>query len=228
MLECVVNCLFSCLKINCFSATALSCNGDATTVDLTGHVTPETDSPALLTHRKMPNSVYNNVIWNINDITNTSGRLSFIHSDNDKDQSDSFIVFENHSKENSQGDTVFFDKEEEKENLDSVITVNNSNTRSSDKFTNSRSNSKVLKRPNSLDILMTSTNTMCSSRMYLYIQMQLCRKESLRDWLAENTHPRDFKKVLSMFEQIVHAVEYVHQQGLIHRDLKVTVTSLPY
>lgn len=201
------------------SASAMSFSGDATTVDLTGHVTPETDAPNILTHRKVSNSVYNNMMWNINDITNTSVGFSF--EQNDKDQSDSYIVFESHSKEDSNGDAVFYDKdEEENKNSDSVITVNNSSTRNSDKFTNSRNNNKVLKRPNSLEILMNDNNTLCSSRMYLYIQMQLCRKESLRDWLAENTQPRDFRKVLNMFEQIVHAVEYVHQQGLIHRDLK--------
>lgn len=195
------------------STGTLSFNGDVTTVDLTGHVTPETDKEsAALTQKKVPNPVYNSMMWGSNDITNFTGKLSFIHDD--KDESDSFIIFETSNNKEDNGDTVFYDEEDKKENLDSVITVN---TSTGDK---SKSKSdKVLKRPNSLEIL-SSNNMLCSSRMYLYIQMQLCRKESLRDWLAENTRARDFKKVLSMFEQIVHAVEYVHQQGLIHRDLK--------
>lgn len=58
-------------------------------------------------------------------------------------------------------------------------------------------------------------------KSYLYIQMQLCRKESLKDWLRNTVDDRDKFEVLDIFNQIVCAVEYVHQQGLIHRDLKV-------
>lgn len=194
------------------STGTLSFDGDMTTVDLTGHVTPETDKEgAALMPKKVPNSVYNRTAWGSNGITDIASKLSFIHGD--KDESDSFIMFEPSNNKGDNGDTVFFD-EENKENLDSVITVTSSTGDKSE----SKSD-KVLKRPNSLEIL-SSNNSSCSSRMYVYIQMQLCRKESLREWLAENTQARDFKRVLSMFEQIVHAVEYVHQQGLIHRDLK--------
>ncbi|XP_071448115.1 eukaryotic translation initiation factor 2-alpha kinase isoform X2 [Hetaerina americana] len=60
-----------------------------------------------------------------------------------------------------------------------------------------------------------------STRVYLYIQMQLCRKESLREWLRDDTsHLSDKKQCLLIFDQIVQAVEYVHLRGLIHRDLK--------
>jgi hypothetical protein len=58
------------------------------------------------------------------------------------------------------------------------------------------------------------------SQLYLFIQMQLCRRESLREWLRERT-VRSTDTVLPMFDQIIQAVEYVHLQGLIHRDLKV-------
>lgn len=68
-----------------------------------------------------------------------------------------------------------------------------------------------------------------STPMFLYIQMELCRKESLKDWLAENKQ-RDPIAILHMFKQIVCAVECVHLMGLIHRDLKVmwlyTVTNV--
>ncbi|CAH1715613.1 eukaryotic translation initiation factor 2-alpha kinase isoform X1 [Aphis gossypii] len=59
-----------------------------------------------------------------------------------------------------------------------------------------------------------------TTRHYLYIQMQLCHKNSLREWLKDNTKNRDMKYILNIFSQIIQAVEYVHLQGLIHRDLK--------
>lgn len=77
------------------------------------------------------------------------------------------------------------------------------------------------------------------AKMFLFIQMQLCRKESLREWLRAHVTHRDTYQVLQMFNEIVRAVEYVHlqviikldkclilfhylfeTQGLIHRDLK--------
>lgn len=83
------------------------------------------------------------------------------------------------------------------------------------------------RRPLSLDLTSTgsvqvpiiaSTNPLT----YLYIQMQLCRKQSLKDWLIENGTSIRAVESPRIFKQIVEAVEYVHLKGLIHRDLKVS------
>jgi len=57
---------------------------------------------------------------------------------------------------------------------------------------------------------------------YLYIVMQLCKKESLRDWLKSPPKCAIIRRrrALAMFHEICLGVEYVHGQGLIHRDLK--------
>ncbi|GBM42936.1 Eukaryotic translation initiation factor 2-alpha kinase 3 [Araneus ventricosus] len=55
---------------------------------------------------------------------------------------------------------------------------------------------------------------------FLYIQMQLCQRESLRTWLDNNDISRDYSEVMKMFCQIVEAMNYVHTKGLMHRDLK--------
>lgn len=60
-------------------------------------------------------------------------------------------------------------------------------------------------------------------KVYLYIQMQLCRKDTLKDWLKTNCETRDKTTIFDLFYQIVDAVEYVHSQDLIHRDLKVGI-----
>ncbi|XP_018403142.1 PREDICTED: eukaryotic translation initiation factor 2-alpha kinase-like [Cyphomyrmex costatus] len=74
-------------------------------------------------------------------------------------------------------------------------------------------------KPFSLD-LKNKSNTKKSAKMFLYIQMQLCQRLSLREWLKQDTSERNFSRILNIFQQIVDAVEYVHLQGLIHRDLK--------
>lgn len=74
-----------------------------------------------------------------------------------------------------------------------------------------------------------------TSRLTLYIQMQLCSPKTLGDFLA-NKEARlgpaatrrsasssgtvDIPCALRLFLQIVQAVQHVHEQGLIHRDLK--------
>jgi len=58
-------------------------------------------------------------------------------------------------------------------------------------------------------------------KLYIFIQMQLCRRETLKDWLNANNQPRNRSDVFDIFGQIVCAVEYVHDCGLMHRDLKV-------
>lgn len=61
------------------------------------------------------------------------------------------------------------------------------------------------------------------NKLFLYIQMQLYCKETLKDWLSNNTLNRDRHTILDIFDQIVCAVDYVHSQGLMHRDLKVSL-----
>uniref|UniRef100_A0A8D3DKH6 non-specific serine/threonine protein kinase n=1 Tax=Scophthalmus maximus TaxID=52904 RepID=A0A8D3DKH6_SCOMX len=59
-------------------------------------------------------------------------------------------------------------------------------------------------------------------QVYLYIQMQLCRKENLKDWMAQRCLPeqREHNQCLDIFLQIAEAVDFLHGKGLMHRDLK--------
>ncbi|XP_049284341.1 eukaryotic translation initiation factor 2-alpha kinase-like [Anopheles funestus] len=72
--------------------------------------------------------------------------------------------------------------------------------------------------PSSSD--QSRANSTQSNKIYLYIQMQLCHKQSLKEWLCMNGFPARRDKIVPIFEQIVAGVEYVHLKGLIHRDLK--------
>lgn len=63
-------------------------------------------------------------------------------------------------------------------------------------------------------------NGLQTTKMYLYIQMQLCMKNSLKDWLRANDLQLRNGKTFEIWNQIIEAVHYVHLKGLIHRDLK--------
>ncbi|XP_061823449.1 eukaryotic translation initiation factor 2-alpha kinase 1 [Nerophis lumbriciformis] len=68
--------------------------------------------------------------------------------------------------------------------------------------------------------------------LMLYIQMQLCER-SLKDWMTErNCKPKedqalrgpygcvDAEHTFSLLRKILEGVEYIHSQGIMHRDLK--------
>ena len=65
-----------------------------------------------------------------------------------------------------------------------------------------------------------SRNNSEVNRDYLFIQMELCQKANLGTWLRENK-VRDKVLVIEFFWAMINAVEHVHSQGLMHRDLKV-------
>ena len=77
----------------------------------------------------------------------------------------------------------------------------------------------------SLDLTKSSVEKLqpSSPKVYLYIQMQLCRKENLKDWLNSRCtiEARERSVCLHIFLQIAEAVEFLHSKGLMHRDLKV-------
>lgn len=123
---------------------------------------------------------------------------------NDK-YSDSFIVFENSSADDH---SILPSKTKAYSQSESSIDSTNIIASTKDHNTDDRQQYK------SSQCIVNS-----SGRLFLYIQMQLCRRESLRDWLKDHTNRRCVQ-IRIIFEQIVSAVEYVHQKGLIHRDLK--------
>ncbi|XP_049451917.1 eIF-2-alpha kinase GCN2 isoform X1 [Epinephelus fuscoguttatus] len=54
---------------------------------------------------------------------------------------------------------------------------------------------------------------------YLYIQMEYCEKSTLRDTIDQGLH-RDQTRLWRLFREILDGLAYIHEQGMIHRDLK--------
>ncbi|XP_078089682.1 eIF-2-alpha kinase GCN2 isoform X2 [Mustelus asterias] len=54
---------------------------------------------------------------------------------------------------------------------------------------------------------------------YLYIQMEYCEKSTLRDTIDQGLY-RDISRLWRLFREILDGLAYIHEQGMIHRDLK--------
>ncbi|XP_072425462.1 eIF-2-alpha kinase GCN2-like isoform X2 [Chiloscyllium punctatum] len=54
---------------------------------------------------------------------------------------------------------------------------------------------------------------------YLYIQMEYCEKSTLRDTIDRGLY-RDINRLWRLFREILDGLAYIHEQGMIHRDLK--------
>lgn len=54
---------------------------------------------------------------------------------------------------------------------------------------------------------------------HLYIQMEYCEKSTLRDTIDHGLH-LDQTRLWRLFREILDGLAYIHEQGMIHRDLK--------
>ncbi|XP_018086600.1 eIF-2-alpha kinase GCN2 isoform X2 [Xenopus laevis] len=54
---------------------------------------------------------------------------------------------------------------------------------------------------------------------YLYIQMEYCERSTLRDTIDQGLH-MDVSRMWRLFREILDGLAYIHEQGMIHRDLK--------
>ncbi|XP_066486754.1 eIF-2-alpha kinase GCN2 isoform X2 [Tiliqua scincoides] len=54
---------------------------------------------------------------------------------------------------------------------------------------------------------------------YLYIQMEYCEKSTLRDTIDQGLY-QDANRLWRLFREILDGLAYIHEKGMIHRDLK--------
>lgn len=161
---------------------------------------------------------------------------SFTEGGKTSDVSDSFIQFENSGLQNkeSSGVVVFELSKEDSHSNNSFQVDFLSDSNRSVKDISAPAHTKTSTRRKQEDndrVLRGSSETSEMSRgkerrqalkpkLFLYIQMQLCRQDSLRDWLSRSITSRSRTDCMLIFVQIVDAVQYVHSCGLMHRDLK--------
>ncbi|XP_039187577.1 eukaryotic translation initiation factor 2-alpha kinase 3 isoform X2 [Crotalus tigris] len=141
-----------------------------------------------------------------------------------RERTSSSIVFEDSGCDNSSNkennitsllhDSHFEDK------ATSTRESNNGNSSSTSSISSSPPRPTTL----SLDCSNNSVQKLLPTipKVYLYIQMQLCRKENLKDWMNRRStiEERERTECLVIFLQIAEAVQFLHCKGLMHRDLK--------
>jgi len=96
-----------------------------------------------------------------------------------------------------------------------VAARNPGKSASSHRFLKSRMSTKLVGR-----CCCKSEECIRAPPLFLYIQMQLCMSNTLKDWLNENLESRSRSYIMNIFQQILNAVEYCHNQEMMHRDLK--------
>jgi translation initiation factor 2-alpha kinase 4 len=88
----------------------------------------------------------------------------------------------------------------------------------------SNSNQYVLEHEHNIDYGLSESRSEDQSEDHglkiLYIQMQYCEGENLLTFLTENPEKKAIATKWKIYKQICEAVNYLHNHGLIHRDIK--------
>uniref|UniRef100_A0A0A9YXK3 non-specific serine/threonine protein kinase n=2 Tax=Lygus hesperus TaxID=30085 RepID=A0A0A9YXK3_LYGHE len=69
------------------------------------------------------------------------------------------------------------------------------------------------------DVVSEESNEIVKPLLYMYIQMELCEKSTLRVAIDEGLY-NNGERVWRLFREIVEGLCHIHNQGIMHRDLK--------
>lgn len=131
---------------------------------------------------------------------NSNIETSSSSDDDDSSEDDEWIGFLPHNTKSSESDSIEFERGDDEgiDEVDSTLS-NNSNKNFSS--------------------ITTATPIKCREIQFMYIQMEFCEKSTLRTAIDAGLH-KESDRVWRLFREIVEGLAHIHQQGMIHRDLK--------
>lgn len=86
-------------------------------------------------------------------------------------------------------------------------------------FDNEDENSKSQNQDRDYSSKSTDQESDPEAVHYLYIQMEYCEKSTLRDTIDQGLY-QDTVRLWRLFREILDGLAYIHEKGMIHRDLK--------
>ena len=101
-----------------------------------------------------------------------------------------------------------------------TIEMSDSKTNEPSNMSESNDNQYVLGHENQDFLSVSQSEERDDGVKILYIQMQYCEGENLNTFLIENPEKKRTQTKWKIFKQICEAVNYLHNHGLIHRDIK--------
>lgn len=109
-------------------------------------------------------------------------------------------------------------------NIDNFIRLGNIDSDSDsieferdDSADNPKEESVINNTPDTIDGSSITTRT--REIQYMYIQMEFCEKSTLRSAIDTGLHA-DKERGWRLFREMIEGLVHIHQQGMIHRDLK--------
>ncbi|CAL7948676.1 unnamed protein product [Xylocopa violacea] len=140
------------------------------------------------------------VEWNVSYKSCTNATLP---PDSDEDNSDES------SDTDSDEDCVFL--------LQNRLRIDSSDSIEFERDTNYQTSSSNVKCDENKDI--NESKETIREIQFMYIQMEFCEKSTLRTAIDARLY-EDQERVWRLFREIVEGLAHIHQQGMIHRDLK--------
>ncbi|XP_066996679.1 eIF-2-alpha kinase GCN2 [Anabrus simplex] len=142
------------------------------------------------------------VEWSVSYESRSSAVLHEASSDESSDDED-WNLFLSHS---SSSDDIVFERD--------------GSALASDSTAESHSESRVLMdREEAMNDEKKGTPTYSKEIQFMYIQMEFCEKSTLRTAIDGGLY-QDDERLWRLFREMVEGLVHIHQQGMIHRDLK--------
>ena len=80
---------------------------------------------------------------------------------------------------------------------------------------------EIDKTPSASNLSQTgSSEYLDGYKLYLYIQMEYCAGQNLRNYLDAPEKKACREDLLKMFKKLLEGVDAIHKRGILHRDLK--------